>query len=536
MSLVALMKMAMKACFLGVLAVLAAGAIVTQASENSATFQAAEQATETVTPTETPAPTASDTPTATPSDTPTPPATATASPTITGTPPTATPPPAPNIPFLFAASGSQPENQWLCASNLAGSLGLDTGAQTFQKIADSDAAALRNVYKVIYVAPGLNSEDYGYLQKMVTVGTIEQFVSSGGVAVINAAGASTDQPNIAPDGVGLSAASAHDDEMIEAKATSHPYITGDGFGGDALGSADFYDWLPTDLGTLTDLPEGATVVLTNGDGPSWVEYRHGAGRVIVTTLTYCTSSEPNSQQAAAQNLLLYSSFFKGSAFTPAPTVTLGPTPTRTPHLSPTASATRTATLTPVPSPSASPTSTGTPTALPTSTPTFSASSTATPTDTVTPAATASPTLTPTNTATPSASETPSETPTGTATGTIVASATPTETPTATASATATPSPTASTPLTPTPSATPTEPPTPTPTATAVTVACAGDCNKDRVVTVDELLVLVQIALGNDAITMCDPGDVNGDGQVTVDEILMAVGSALNGCPSGAPPT
>ena len=298
---------------------------------------------------------------------------------MTGTLPTATPPPAPNIAFLFAASGSLPQNQSGCAFDLAASLGLFGGEKTFQTIANSDAAALRNLYKVIYVAPGLNSEDYGFLQQMVTLnGTIEQFVSSGGVAVINAAGAFGNQPNIAPDGVGFSA-TAHDSETIEA--ATHPYITGAGFGGEALGDADFEGWQQTDLGTLTGWPGGATIVLTNGDGPSWVEYRHGDGRVIVTTLTYCTSSEPNSQGAAARNLLRYSSFFKGSAFTPAPTVTLGPrlTPSKTPTLrsSPTArataSATPTATLTPVSSPSASPTSTAptpTPTALPTSTPTF----------------------------------------------------------------------------------------------------------------------------------------------------------------------
>jgi hypothetical protein len=435
--------------------------------------------------------------------------------------------------FLFAASGSQPQNQSGCAFALAANLGLFGAEKTFQTIANSDAAALRNLYKVIYVAPGLNSKDYGFLQQMVTLnGTIEQFVSSGGVAVINAAGAFGNQPNIAPDGVGFSA-TAHDSETIEA--ATHPYITGVGFGGDALGDADFDGWQPTDLGTLTGWPQGATIVLTNGDGPSWVEYRHGAGRVIVTTLTYCTSSEPNSQGAAARNLLRYSSFFKGSAFTPAPTVTLGPrlTPSRTPTprssptTSATASATPTATLTAVPSQSASPTSMGptpTPTALPDSTPTFSAGSTTTPTDTVTPAPTASPTLTPTNTATPTASEAPSETATCTSTATTISSATPTEAPTATATATELAS------------ATPTEPPTPTPTATAVTASCAGDCNKDHVVTVDELLVLVQIALGNDDITACNPGDANSDGRVTVDEILMAVSSALNGCPSGAPPT
>jgi hypothetical protein len=443
---------------------------------------------------------------------------------MTGTLPTATPPPAPNIAFLFAASGSQPQNQSGCAFDLAASLGLFGGEKTFQTIANSDAAALRNLYKVIYVAPGLNSEDYGFLQQMVALdGTIERFVSFGGVAVINVAG-SGDQPSIAPDDVGFSAATTTDHNSETIEAATHPYITGVGFGGDALGDADFDGWQQTDLGMLTNLPGGITLVLRNIDGgPSWVEYRHGDGRVIVTTLTYCTSSEPNSKGAAARNLLRYSSFFKGSAFTPAPTVTLGPrlTPTKTPtpRLSPTASATPTATLTPVPTPSASPTSiapTPTPTALPTGTPTFSAGSTATPTDTVTPAPTASPTLTPTNTATPT------EAPTATATATELASATP--------------SPTASTPLTPTPSATPTEPPTPTPTATAVTVVCAGDCNKDHVVTVDELLVMVQIALGNDDITACDQSDANGDGRVTVDEILMAVSSALNGCPSGAPPT
>lgn len=70
------------------------------------------------------------------------------------------------------------------------------------------------------------------------------------------------------------------------------------------------------------------------------------------------------------------------------------------------------------------------------------------------------------------------------------------------------------------------------TATAdvsISVGCDGDCAQDGVVTVDELLTMVNIALGNAQITKCDSGDSNQDGQITVDEILTAVDAALNGC-------
>jgi YVTN family beta-propeller protein len=59
--------------------------------------------------------------------------------------------------------------------------------------------------------------------------------------------------------------------------------------------------------------------------------------------------------------------------------------------------------------------------------------------------------------------------------------------------------------------------------------CVGDCGVDREVTVDEILTLVNIALGNAQSSACRAGDANGDGQVTVDEILTAVNNALNAC-------
>jgi hypothetical protein len=67
--------------------------------------------------------------------------------------------------------------------------------------------------------------------------------------------------------------------------------------------------------------------------------------------------------------------------------------------------------------------------------------------------------------------------------------------------------------------------TPNPTVTP----CVGDCADDGYVTVDDVLTVVNIALGNGDVSACEAGDVNGDHQVTIDEILVAVDNALNGC-------
>jgi hypothetical protein len=59
--------------------------------------------------------------------------------------------------------------------------------------------------------------------------------------------------------------------------------------------------------------------------------------------------------------------------------------------------------------------------------------------------------------------------------------------------------------------------------------CVGDCNGDGTVTLDDILTMVNIALGNTLVTTCEAGDANRDGEITVDEILTAVNNALNGC-------
>jgi hypothetical protein len=58
--------------------------------------------------------------------------------------------------------------------------------------------------------------------------------------------------------------------------------------------------------------------------------------------------------------------------------------------------------------------------------------------------------------------------------------------------------------------------------------CLGDCDGDGTVTVNELLTLVNIALGNLPLSACI-ADTNGDGTVTIEEIVAAVRNALQGC-------
>ena len=67
---------------------------------------------------------------------------------------------------------------------------------------------------------------------------------------------------------------------------------------------------------------------------------------------------------------------------------------------------------------------------------------------------------------------------------------------------------------------------------AVTVGgalCAGDCNGDRQVEIDELVRGIDIALGLVTLDQCPVFDGNGDGTVTIDELLRAIAAALHGC-------
>jgi len=123
------------------------------------------------------------------------------------------------------------------------------------------------------------------------------------------------------------------------------------------------------------------------------------------------------------------------------------------------------------------------------------------------------------------------TPTRTFTPLSTPTRTRTRTPTATPSRTSTPTPT----RTRTPTFTPTRTRTPTHTATAtptpLPAACPGDCDGNREVTIDELVLAVRIALEEATLGLCPSVDDDGDGRVTIDELVLALNMALSGCRS-----
>jgi hypothetical protein len=83
--------------------------------------------------------------------------------------------------------------------------------------------------------------------------------------------------------------------------------------------------------------------------------------------------------------------------------------------------------------------------------------------------------------------------------------------------------------------TPTRTPVPgTPTATFTRVppdTCLGDCDGDGAVSLDELVVGVNIALGRTPLEFCGAFDVAFDGAVTIDDLTLAVNHGIAGCPT-----
>ena len=63
--------------------------------------------------------------------------------------------------------------------------------------------------------------------------------------------------------------------------------------------------------------------------------------------------------------------------------------------------------------------------------------------------------------------------------------------------------------------------------------CVGDCNQDGKVTVDELVTMVDIALGDTSFAACVLGAGKANQQVRIEEIVAAVDAAVNGC-TGVP--
>lgn len=131
------------------------------------------------------------------------------------------------------------------------------------------------------------------------------------------------------------------------------------------------------------------------------------------------------------------------------------------------------------------------------------------------------TFTPTPTITPTV--------TSTATRTVMRTRTSTPRPPRTASATATITHTAT--VTPTgPTATATATPT-GPTPTAPPRPCFGDCDLNGQVTIEDVIRIVEIVLGQRPPADCPAGDLGSDGQIGIPDLVAAVTNALQGCRS-----
>ncbi len=78
---------------------------------------------------------------------------------------------------------------------------------------------------------------------------------------------------------------------------------------------------------------------------------------------------------------------------------------------------------------------------------------------------------------------------------------------------------------------------PTPTATRTRTMrpqgpCVGDCDRNGVIVINELIRSVSIALGVTDLGQCALADRDADGQVEIAELIAAVNAALSGCATG----
>jgi hypothetical protein len=60
-------------------------------------------------------------------------------------------------------------------------------------------------------------------------------------------------------------------------------------------------------------------------------------------------------------------------------------------------------------------------------------------------------------------------------------------------------------------------------------SCVGDCDGSDTVTIDELVLMINVALGLERVETCVPGDLDGDGAIRIDEIIQAVGDSSDQC-------
>jgi hypothetical protein len=70
---------------------------------------------------------------------------------------------------------------------------------------------------------------------------------------------------------------------------------------------------------------------------------------------------------------------------------------------------------------------------------------------------------------------------------------------------------------------------------AAQLTCTGDCDTNQMVEVDEMVIIVEVALGTEGLDACMAADAGGDDRVTIDEVVQARNNAVFGC-GGTRPT
>src|SRR5262245_61182957 len=60
-------------------------------------------------------------------------------------------------------------------------------------------------------------------------------------------------------------------------------------------------------------------------------------------------------------------------------------------------------------------------------------------------------------------------------------------------------------------------------------SCTGDCDGNGAVSINELVMMVKVALGAADMSACSVGDASGDGAISIDELVKATKAALGEC-------
>jgi hypothetical protein len=68
----------------------------------------------------------------------------------------------------------------------------------------------------------------------------------------------------------------------------------------------------------------------------------------------------------------------------------------------------------------------------------------------------------------------------------------------------------------------------------VASGCIGDCDDDGVVSIDNVILMINVALGTAPAGACAAGDADANGRIAIDELVAAVHAALVRCPAPTP--